>query len=968
MLDDGPSAQSVALADQPFRLLVESVKDYGIFLLDVTGRVVSWNAGAERIKGYTAGDILGRHFSTFYTPENVAAGTCERELATALAEGRVEDHGWRVRKDGSRFWANVVITALHDESGKHVGFAKVTRDLTDRAYRTFIEAANAIVWTSDAEGRANADAPSWRAFTGQTEEEWRGPRGWDPVHPDDGPALRRAWPEVKAAKKVFEAEFRLRRHDGVHVWIASRAVPLLDEEGKVRECFAVGFDVSARKRAEQELAFALEREREARREAERAQTWWTTTLRSIGDAVIATDTEGRVTFMNRIAEDLTRWTQDEARGRPLLDVFPIVHEETRRRVESPVDDVLREGATVNLASHSVLVRRDGTEVSVDDSAAPIRDLEGAMLGVVLVFRDVTAEKQAEARRAYLARAGEALVSAVDYRDALARVAQLAVPRLADWCAVHVVEADAAAPAQLAVAHVDASKAALARELGRRYPPDPAAETGAPRVIRTGAAELYPRIPEELLAAAAVDEEHLRLLRELRLRSGMIVPLRGRDRVFGAISFAYAESGRRYAADDLAFAEELARRAAIVVERRKLEEERALLFEREREARAEAELANRAKDEFLATVSHELRTPLNAILGWTVMLRQKQVAPEADRALAIVERNARAQARLIDDVLDISRIIGGKLRLDLGWTDVRQVVTTAAESVRPIADARRVALVTTVDHDGMGMLADPDRLQQIVSNLLSNAVKFTPSGGRVEIDARRQGPILRIVVKDDGEGIEPALLTAIFEPFRQADASTTRRHGGIGLGLAIVRQLVQAHGGTVRAESAGKGRGAAFVVELPALATVPAQGAAARAAEARLPACARRLGGLRVLVVDDEHDALTLVRELLEAGGANVRTAASGDRALELFAQFRPDVLVSDIGMPEMDGYTLLRRIRALPASDGGRTPALALTAYARGDDADRAFAAGFQTHVPKPVQAEHLVAVIANLAGLPLEG
>ena len=960
---------TIAPNDETFRLLVESVKDYGIFLLDTAGRVTSWNKGAQRINGYSAAEIVGRHFSIFYSPDDVASGRCESELATALAEGRVEDHGWRVRKGGSRFWANVVITPLLDASGKHVGFAKVTLDLTDRAYRDFIEATNAIVWTTDANGHPNADSPSWRAFTGQTEEEWRGLRGWDPVHPDDTPALRVSWPAAKAQKKVFEAEFRMRRRDGAYVWMGTRAVPFLEPDGAVREWFGVTFDISARKRAEQERAEALEREREARLAAERAQSWWTTTLRSIGDAVIATDTDGRVTFMNAVAEELTRWSLEEARGRPLLDVFPIVNEETRRRVESPVDKVLREGVIVGLANHTVLVRRDGTDVCIDDSAAPIRDADGALLGVVLVFRDVTAEKRAETRRAYLARAGEALVAASDYREALTTVTQLAVPRLADWCAVDILEPGDGAARQLAVAHVDPSKVALARELGHRYPPDPAAETGSPNVIRTGVAELYPRIPEELLTAAAVDDEHLRLIRELALHSAMVVPLRGRERVFGAITFVYAESGREYGDDDLAFAQELARRAAVVIERRRLEEERVVLLERERQARADAEMANRAKDEFLATVSHELRTPLNAILGWTVMLRQKQVPHELDRGLAIVERNARAQARLIDDVLDISRIIGGKLRLDLGWTNVPLVITNAAESARPLAEAKQIALVTAIDPELTGIVADPERLQQVVSNLLSNAVKFTPSGGRVEIEARRHGSRLRIRVTDTGEGVDPSLLAAIFEPFRQADASTTRRHGGIGLGLAIVRQLVQAHGGTVRAESAGRDRGATFVVELPALPAAAPQHAASRAVEpSRAPSATRRLEGLRVLAVDDEAEALALVRELLEDSGATVEIADCAARALEIFPRLRPDVLVSDIGMPDVDGYALLRRIRSLAAADGGRTPALALTAYAGREDADRAFAAGFQTHLAKPVEADHLLAVIANLAGLPIDG
>jgi PAS domain S-box-containing protein len=945
-------------SDEPFRVLVQSIKDYAIFLLDPQGNILSWNDGAKQIKGYEAEEIIGRHFSIFYPPGEVSGGKCDRELELAAKEGRFEDFGWRIRKDGTHFWANVVITALKDDRGGLIGFAKVTRDLTDRAYRTFVEATNAIVWTADGAGRANVDSPSWRAFTGQSKDEWLGLRGWEPVHPDDRIATGESWTKAKAERRTFEAEFRMRRHDGVYVWMAARAMPMLGEDGNVREWFGVTFDISSRKAAEMQASEALVRERAARAAAERAESRWTTTLKSIGDAVIATDSNGKVTFMNSVAEGLTGWRSEEAEGRALVEVFRIFNEQTRQAVPNPVEKVLREGAIVGLANHTVLARRDGSEVPIDDSAAPIRDRDGNLFGVVLVFRDVTNEKREAIRREFLSRAGEALTTTLDYRDSLTTVAALAVPRLADWCSVDIIEPGDEVSTQLAVAHADPAKVTFARELGQRYPPDSKSTNGVPNVLRTGRSELYSEISRDIIEAGARDAEHLRMLLELQLRSAMVVPLRGRERVLGAITFIFAESGRTYTEEDLALAEELARRAGVVIERRKLEDERAALLERERHARTQADAANRMKDEFLATASHELRNPLQAILGWAKLLLQRDLPPEIKKPIVTIERNARAQARLIEDVLDVSRIISGKLRLELGRASVEQAVADAVEAARPDAETKGVGLHVQVE-PGVGIYADQVRLQQIVSNLVANAVKFTQSGGLVHVEAKSDGPILRITVRDTGDGIEPTLLASIFEPFRQGDASTTRRHGGLGLGLAIVRRLVHAHGGTVRGESAGKGRGAAFIVELPLQSTDKTPPISDRPDAGTM---GRRLRGRRILVVDDQPDALELAGEVLSSAGATVETVLSADDALDKLLDFRPDVLVSDIGMPNVDGYGLIRRVRSLGPASGGLTPAVALTAYAGGDDRERCMAAGFQSHLAKPVDPEQLVTVVARLA------
>lgn len=695
-----------------------------------------------------------------------------------------------------------------------------------------------------------------------------------------------------------------------------------------------------------------------------AREWLATTLRSIGDAVIATDAEGKVRFMNSVAESLTGWSQDEARGRPLHEVFAIFSERTREPVESPVTKVLREGKVVGLANHTVLRSKRGLELPIDDSGAPIRS-DGQVRGVVLVFRDASEETRSRVRSDFLASAGEALGASLDYEVTLATVARLAVPTIADWCSVTLALQGQPGARQVAIAHVDPEKVALARELGERYPPDPNATTGVPQVLRTGQSELYAEIPSRLLERGARDEEHLRIIRDLRLESAMVVPLRAHGSTFGAMTFIYADSGRRYTESDLAFAEDFARRAAMAIENALALKDAQEARRSERWLRDQAEAASSAKDEFLATVSHELRTPLNAILGWSVTLRSGGPSSNVERGLATIERNARAQARLIEDILDVSRIVSGKLALDLRSTRIADAIHAAVQTVAPAAAAKGIAIQTEIADDSLAIVADPDRVQQIVWNLLSNAVKFTPKGGQVHVEMAREGSELRLQVRDTGEGIEPSVLPHIFDRFRQADSSTMRRHGGLGLGLALVKQLAIAHGGSVRAESEGSGKGATVVVRIPARAAVPALTVQTNAVTSRwaVPVdFGPRLDGLRVLVVDDEPDAREIVGEILRALGAHVELAPSVAEAFERFRVTRPDVIISDIGMPDADGFQLIRMIRAMPLESGGATPAVALTAYARRDDATRVLAAGYQVHVAKPIEPMYLATVVAELA------
>ena len=406
----------------------------------------------------------------------------------------------------------------------------------------------------------------------------------------------------------------------------------------------------------------------------------------------------------------------------------------------------------------------------------------------------------------------------------------------------------------------------------------------------------------------------------------------------------------------------------ITEQKNAEELRASLLDAERNARTEAERASRMKDEFLATLSHELRTPLNAILGWSHILSLgKSNETQLTEGLRTIERNARAQTQIIEDLLDMSRIISGKVRLDVQRVSLANVVQAAVDTVRPTADAKGVRIQVVLDPSPVPVSGDPNRLQQVFWNLLSNAIKFTPKGGRTQVLLERVNSHLEVSVIDTGQGISPDFLPHVFDRFRQADASTSRQHGGLGLGLAIVKQLVELHGGTVRAKSLGAGRGSTFIVALPSNPVLAEPDLGERRhprAESDLSALRDAdddITGLRVLIVDDEIDSRNLIKRLVEDRKAVAFTAASPAEAIQLMKAERVDVLVSDIGMPGEDGYSFIRKVRQLDAEQGGSTPAIALTAYARAEDRVHAARAGFQQHIAKPVEPAELVAVIANL-------
>ena len=566
-------------------------------------------------------------------------------------------------------------------------------------------------------------------------------------------------------------------------------------------------------------------------------------------------------------------------------------------------------------------------------ATPVR-VEGRVLEWIGNIADVDERKRHEERSAFLNRASELLSSSLDYDKTLRTLARLCVPALGDWCAIHLATTGPDYE-RVAVEHIDPAKVRLVEQLDRRTRPAPEHDPIA-QVILTGRPHLVEHATDEMLAAGSTSEEQLNVLRSLGFRSWIVAPMTSGGHTLGTLTVVHGESGRHYGEPDLPFIEDLARRAATAIENARLYEA--------------ADSANRAKDEFLATLSHELRTPLTAITGWAHMLQVGKVDEQtAKLAVDTIVRSAQTQAELIDDLLDLSRVVAGTLHLTIATVDLGAIVEDALVAARPAADAKGLTLQFEDRTPAALVRGDERRLRQVVWNLVANAVKFTDIGGAIRIVLSVQERNARLEVIDTGRGIDAAFLPHVWDRFRQADSSTSRQHGGLGLGLAVVRHLVELHGGTVAVESEGTGRGSRFTIEIP-LARLDAAVAAAKSDPTR----AAPLGGQKVLVVDDDADTRVVLTAMLRQHGAEVTTADSVTGAMRAIESDTFAAIVSDLAMPGEDGYSFVRRVRAR-----WQTPMVAVSAIATGaDDRDRALHAGFDEFVRKPVDPRHLADVV----------
>jgi signal transduction histidine kinase/CheY-like chemotaxis protein len=732
----------------------------------------------------------------------------------------------------------------------------------------------------------------------------------------------------------------------------------------------------ARQRAEAALLKTTEQLERRTQELAHSLSMMRATLESTTDAILVTDAQGTVTDCNE--KFLAMWR---------IPRTLIATREHRKLLEhicaqftDPDDghdriEAIHRGSPAETAD--ILELADGR---VFERFSKIQFLAQANVGRVWSFRDITTQRRTEEALRdesrileLLNETGRVIASQLELPTLMQAVTDAATKLSGAWFGAFFTTTDDATDSPTP----DAGGEVIPRYTFSGAPREAFAYLGHPAAAtRFGATFRDAAIGCDDAAAGSrgrTAAPRFGMPMSLPVHSYLAIPVTSRSgHVLGGLFFGHPEAGVFTPRAERLIAG-VAAQAAVAIDNarlfdgvRRAAKDRAARLEAERTARAEVERVSVMKDEFLATLSHELRTPLTSVLGWSqILLAGDHTPADLRQGLETIAQSARAQAQLIEDLLDMSRIVAGKVRLDVQRTELAGIIDAAVDAVKPSVDAKAIRLFKLVDPQAGSVIADPNRLQQVVWNLLSNAVKFTPRGGRIHVLVARVEAQVEITVRDTGPGISPDFLPQVFERFRQADASITRKHGGLGLGLAIVKQLVELHGGTVRVDNDAAGQGAIFVVNLPLGA--PRDEADPRPRRATDPAPAPReashLAGAKIVVVDDDLDARELLKWVLENAKAEVVVGTSAAEGLELIKSHRPDLVISDIGMPERDGYQLIRDVRSLPADGGGQTPAIALTAFARSEDRTRALLAGYQIHLAKPIEPRKLVAMVKSLLG-----
>jgi PAS domain S-box-containing protein len=941
-------------SEQRFRAMAAIIEssDDAIIGKTLDGIVTSWNAGAERLYGYTSDEIVGRSLSIIFPEERKGELS---EILGRIKRGEKVDQTETVRvtKDGRRVEVSISISPIKDAEGRVVGASTIARDVGARKrieeerarlagqverergrLRQLVSNVPGVVWEAWGEPDDDAQRIDFvsdhvETMLGYSVEEWLAtPNFWlTIVHPEDRERAAQEAHAIFESGTVGTSRFRWLRKDGRALYVEAQSMVIRDEEGRPIGMRGVTMDITERRQAEEALRASEERYRYL--------------ADSMPQIVWTARPDGYFDYYNRRWFEYTGLAHEEARG---WGWQAAIHTQDLERL-------IRGWAAAIESKRSFTVeyrlRRasDGAYRWHLGRAEPMRDADGGVVKWFGTATDIHDRKQAEETLRFLAEASALLASSLEYETILERLAGLSVPTLADYCLIDVIEDDERVR-RVATVHADPAKREAVRAL-REYPPDPAKAEGIASVLRTGEPLIVSDVTPERLRAITRDETHATLLSGLGLTSFITVPLLARQRTLGALTLASTGARRQYTLSDLSFAEELARRAALAIEN-------ARLYKRAQEA-------NKAKDEFLATLSHELRTPLTPIIGWVHMLRSGRLREmDVTQGLTVIDKNSQALTRLINDLLDMSSIMSGKMRIERAPVLLTEVVREAVETIRPQADQEGVRVEVSFDGCKAGdtVSGDHTRLAQVFWNLLNNAVKFSDEGSVVRVECVRASDTeVRIDVSDEGEGIPEEFLPFVFDRFRQADQSTTRARGGLGIGLALVKSFVEAHGGRASVTSAGTRRGSRFSVTLPLLRRAPAEARTGETEAAATPPCP---GGVcRILLVEDAPDTLDMLKVVFQARGYETTTCETADEALRAASSLWFDIVVSDIGLPLTDGYELIRRLREIPHLRD--VPAIALTGYAAQKDAETALAAGFNVHLPKPVDPDVLSSAVEQL-------
>jgi PAS domain S-box-containing protein len=905
-----------------------------VITIDPLGSVMFLNATAENLTGWTSDQAIGKDsHEVFHIVNEETREPVENPAIKVLKTGKIvglANHTILIKRDASEISIDDSAAPIRDSRGDMIGVVLVFRDISERRaaeqalHRSerdlsdFFENSTVGLHWVGPDGIIVRTNRAELEMLGYDAEEYIGHHVSD-FHADSK-AIEQILATLTQGEEIKECPARLIKKDGtiIDVLIDSSA---LFENGRFIHSRCFTRDITTHKKEEH------------------ARTLLAAIVETSDDAIVSLTLEGIILSWNKGAQNLYGYSAEQVIGQSINIIVPPELQEK----EAEILEILGRGDHLEHYETTRLTK-DRFRVPVSLSVSPIRNAVGDVIGVSKVARDITDRRRNEQYAMFLDGTSTSLAGLIDSDTLLNRVAWLAVPTFADWCSVDLVENESTLR-RVSTAHIDPQKVALAHDLLERMPQDPNSNTGVWGIVHQGKSELVSDITTGMIEAAVTDEELLATLKQLDIRSYIGVPLKVREQVIGVITFISAESGRRFDAKDLQVAEDLANRVAISIENARLYEE--LRF------------ADRRKDEFLATLAHELRNPLAPLRNSLEIIKQADDDIVAIRqARNFMSRQVDQIVHLVDDLLDVSRISRDKLGLRIGPTQLGAIIQQAMDTANALDHRGCENITVDIPNEPIRLQGDHVRLVQVFSNLLNNACKFTPQEGKIVISARRQGDFVEITVADDGIGISKDKITSIFEMFGQVDADQERTVGGLGIGLTLVKRLVELHGGSIRADSQGLGFGSTFTVRLPLDETQiePSE---------KVPESESIPGDIQILVVDDNEDAAKTLSLLLGYMGNSVRTEHNGEAAISAIKEFAPSLMFLDIGLPDFDGCEVCRRIRQM--ENGKSVYIVALTGWGQEEDRKKSEDAGFDRHVVKPISPEDLTEILLRVKGNKIE-